>query len=279
MGEPLLLALVTLGATGCLSFCHPIDPLPPEQAAECKAIPEPCLNHVHVFFIHGMDPLDLANLAGVVEYVQKLGFIKTHYGQMYHTWQFKKDLRRIAKEDPEARFAIVGFSFGANMARNLTNAVKGDGVLIDLLIYLGGNTLDNTPPNRPEHVLRIVNILAHGYVWNGANLDGAENLEYTDVGHFGSPTHNQTLIVLRQELAVVARRVPIIERVEPALPPTGPTPHPLNATPIPAPTAVPTAAKPGEWNFLEPTASPGSVAGRPPTQQALDSPPATMLKR
>src|SRR5439155_11479436 len=115
---------------------------------------------VHVFLIHGMDPLDFANLSGVRDYIQSLGFIKTHYGQLYHLWEFKKELRRVHEEDPEARFVLIGFSFGANMVRELANAVKQDGIVIDLLVYLGGNTLENTPPNRPDHVLHIVNILA-----------------------------------------------------------------------------------------------------------------------
>src|SRR5437763_11677820 len=86
----LLLALTLLGSTGCLSFCHPIDPIAPEQAAPAQALPEACRHHVYVFFIHGLDPLDFANLSGVRDYVQSLGFIKTYYGQLYHLWYFEK---------------------------------------------------------------------------------------------------------------------------------------------------------------------------------------------
>jgi hypothetical protein len=203
-----MLALLASGA-GCLKFVHPVPTPTAEQAAECQAMPPPARNHVHVFFIHGLDPCDFANLEGVRDYVQSLGFLKTHYGQLYHTWKFRDDVRHIHQEDEDARFVLIGFSFGANMVRNLANMVKDDGVIIDLLVYLGGNTLEDTPPNRPEHALHIVNILATGCIWNGANLEGAENIQYRNVWHFGSPTHPGTREMLARELALVAARVPV----------------------------------------------------------------------
>jgi hypothetical protein len=170
---------------------------------------------VYVFFIHGVDPLDIANLRGVHDYVQSLGFIKTYYGQLYHTPYFVKEIRRLHQEDPDARFALVGFSFGANMVRDMAQAVKSDGVSIDLMVYLGGNTLENRPDDKPENVVSLVNILATGWVWNGDHIDGAANVSYDDVWHFGSPSHLHTLKTLAEELATVAARVPIVEAGQP----------------------------------------------------------------
>ena len=150
LGLPALLLL--LAQTGCLSFCHPIEPPSPEVFTACKELPQPCRNHVYVFFIHGMDPLDFCDLSGVRDYVQSLGFIKTYYGQLYHTWYFTDEIRKVHQRDPEARFALVGFSFGANMVRNVANAVRADGVNVDLIVYLGGNTLTNSEEDRPPNV-------------------------------------------------------------------------------------------------------------------------------
>src|SRR4051794_18338269 len=51
-------ALAALAAApGCLRFLHPVDPPTKEQIAPSAALPNCCRNHVHVFFIHGMDPL------------------------------------------------------------------------------------------------------------------------------------------------------------------------------------------------------------------------------
>lgn len=206
-----LVAALVCGGTGCLGFLHPVEPPAKEHTAACAALPAPCRNHVYVFFIHGLDPLDYANLSGVRDYVQSLGFIKTYYGQLYHTAYFRKEICRIHQEDPEARFVLIGFSFGANMVRDVAQAVRDDDVFIDLLVYLGGNTLDNSPVDRPENCGHIVNILATGCVWNGAQLDGATNLYYDGVWHFGSPSHLKTLQILADELAAVAGRVPVVE--------------------------------------------------------------------
>lgn len=290
------LAALLAGASGCLSFCHPIDPPKPPERAPCEALPQACRNRVHIFFIQGLDPLDFDNLDGVAEYVQQLGFIKTYYGQLYHTWYFEDELRKVHKEDPEARFVLVGFSFGANMVRCICNSVKKDDIRIDLLVYLGGNTLENTPPNRPDNVLRVVNILATGWIWNGATLDNAENLNYSDCWHFGSPSHPQTLEVLRRELPVVASRVPIVFRAEPEPPPPGPTPRPLppprevlpqplpedEKAPqrLPPPRQVPdqTAAR-DEWDFLKPDGSAGGLPGRQPGALAGETLPATLKEK
>jgi hypothetical protein len=247
-----------------LSYCHPVDFPHPEQMAPSAAVPQWSRNHVHIFIVHGMDPLDFANLEGLNDYCQNLGYIKTHYGQLYHLWQFQSDLRKVHQEDRDARFVLIGFSFGANMVRELANAVKDDGIKIDLLVYLGGNTLKNTPPNQPDHVLHIVNILATGWIWNGAKMDRADNIDCDDVWHFGSPTHPKTLAVLARELAVVAARVPL----PPALRtlPEGdelPPPRPLapEELPRPRPARPPAADKQqakdeDDWNFLEPNEGP-----------------------
>jgi hypothetical protein len=245
-----LAALCLTTGPGCLSFVHSLDFPPYEQVVQGDAIPAPCRSHVHVFLIHGMDPLDLANLNGLTEYIQQLGYIKTHYGQLYHLWEFKKELRQVHEQDPQARFVLIGFSFGANFVRELANAVKEEGILIDLLVYLGGNTLENTPPNQPEHCMHIINILAAGCIWNGCTMDRADNYHFTNVWHFGSPTHPRTREILARELAAVAARVPYVDTTPP-LPPEieNEVPHPRRL--IPEQMQQQSSAQlPQEWNFL-----------------------------
>jgi hypothetical protein len=248
-GGFLLAALCLATSSGCLSFVHSLDAPPKEQLEPGELIPAICRNHVHVFLIHGMDPLDLANLAGLTEYIQQLGYISTHYGQLYHLWEFKTELRRVHEKDPQARFVLLGFSFGANFVRDLANSVKDDGIIIDLLVYFGGNTLENTQETQPEHVLHVVNILATGCIWNGTTMDRADNIHYDNVWHFGSPTHAKSRALLSRELAVVARRVPYVEKAPPPPPPEleeAPRPRPYKAHKV----QQTTPAAP-EWNFLE----------------------------
>ncbi len=245
LGSCLVAASVTtLG--GCLSFCHPIQPPATELVQPCQALPDCCRGQVYIFLINGLDPLDLTNLTGVRDHLQALGFRKTYYGQLYHTAYFEKEIRRIHQEEPEARFVLLGFSLGANMVRNIAHHVKSEGIDIDLLIYCGGNTLENIPEDRPENAHRIVNILASGCIWNGAWLDGAENVHAVDVFHFGTPSHPRTLEILDRELAVVATAVPIIHEAETAPSPT------LEEAPTPRPVKAQASARRDEWDFLKP---------------------------
>jgi hypothetical protein len=198
--------------------------------------------------VHGLDPLDTANLSGVRDYCNRLGFHQTYYGQLYHTAFFRKEIRRIHQEDPDAHFVLIGFSFGANMVCSLAQAVKDDGITIDLLVYLGGNTLENTTADRPGNAGPIIKVRAKGWVRHGAEIDGAENIQESDVWHFGSPTHARTLDALTQELTRIASSVPI---QEPAVLNRSTVP----AEPVPTPRSVqppPTASKPDEWDFLRP---------------------------
>ncbi len=126
---------------------------------------------------------------------------------------------------------LVGFSFGANAVRYLANSVRDDHIPIDLLVYFGGNTLNNEAYDQPDNAVRIVNVLASGAIWNGAWMDRAENIHETDVFHFGSPSHPYSIETLARELAVVAGHVEVVD--------DGPPPPPP-AT--------------GQWDFLKPVA-------------------------
>jgi hypothetical protein len=239
-----LIAAAGTGLSGCMSCLHPIEPVTAEQSTLLKSFPPCCHNHVYIFMIHGVDPLDYANLAGVRDYLHDLGFRKIYLGQLYHTPGFDKEIHRLHREDPCARFVLVGFSFGANMIRTLAHSAKADGITIDLMVYLGGNTLHNTEKDQPDNALQIINILASGCIWNGCVMSRAQNIDVPDVYHFGSPSHPGTLEMLRHELAIVTARVPV-------------QPPPACAPPLLAPKAeppLPPAAVRGEWDFLKPTA-------------------------
>ena len=243
----LALAGVAAAAAGgcCTPFRYSVAAPNQQQLARSACLPQAARNHVHIFFIHGMDPCDWANLSGVCDFLHSLGYTKTHYGQLYHVWTFEDDVRRIHKEDPSAHFVLIGFSFGANMVRNVAQVANAEHIPIDLLVYLGGNTLENCSEDKPENALHIVNILATGCIWNGDYLEGADNLSYGDVWHFGSPSHPKTLEVLVEELANVAARVPVVVREAPEW-------HWGEEAPTPRPVSPPKVGKRDEWDFLKP---------------------------
>ncbi|HEY7329611.1 MAG TPA: hypothetical protein VH592_18375 [Gemmataceae bacterium] len=244
-----LVVLCLASGQGCLCFVHSLDVPPKEHVAVAEQIPAPCRNQVHIFLMQGLDPLDLANITGLTEYLNQLGYIKTHYGQFFHQWSFRKEMRAIHKADPDARFVVIGFSLGSLMACQLANAVKKDGLPVDALIYLGGFVLDYAHDIQPDNAAYIANILSAGYLIKGPKMDRAENIRCTNVWHFGLPTHPQTRELLARELAAVAARVHYVEKAPPM------RPEIENEIPLPRRLTPGQLQKmsqqvPSEWSFL-----------------------------
>jgi hypothetical protein len=270
---PWLLATTPLAA-GCLSYLHPVVPLPAEQADPCRTLPKPCREHVYIFMLSGLDALNCGNLSGVRHYLNCLGFLNTYHGQLYHAPCFDSEIRRLHKKDPDARFVLIGYGLGCPMVRAMARAVHSDGITIDLLVLLDGDghTLElGEPPPNAGHVLNLQAVWLTG---KGHALEGAENCELPDVGHFGLPTHQETLHLLALELGAVAASVPFIVPEPPEQPPAS-----EEEAPTPRPVKPRAEAPPDAWDFLKPVSRlqslqpPSSEAGPatvPPAEQRAD---------
>jgi len=213
---------------------------------------------VYIFFLNGNDPLDCSNLTGLCERLQELGYIKTYLGEWFYTSYFAKEICRIHKEDPTARFVLIGFGYGADQARKLAGKVEPDGVPIDLVVYLGGCTKEEAGKDRPGNVAHVLNIQGSSWFGGCPHLENAENINYTEVCQQGTVTHKRTVDALVMELAQVTSRVPVIEKVPPpnARPPE-PLPHPIKP---PAPGAR------DDWDFLKPEQLPNAPTPGPASE-------------
>jgi hypothetical protein len=270
------LALALTGLSGCLSFVNPVPPPPPPTAELTHGIPAPARGHVYVFFINGLDPVNLGNLTGLRDYVQALGFPKTYYGQSYHGAWFAREIRSIRAEDPDARVALVGFSLGTNIGRGLAQSLRDEGIAINLLICLSSNNVIDFAHDRPENVGRYVDVLVHGRDLGPGDDPQTERHNLGGwVWHFGSPSHPETLDVVARELTALAMGVPLAEPPPPPPPPFAPPES------LPAPRLLPPQGEgePAEgWQLLAPTASlrePPSLELPPPGPAAADQDEAT----
>src|SRR5262245_54242861 len=81
----LLLSLAVVSSQGCLCYFHPVEPLQNPAEASCLEIPRCCRDHVYVFCVNGLDPLDYSNQSGLRDYIHELGFNRLYNGEMYHT--------------------------------------------------------------------------------------------------------------------------------------------------------------------------------------------------
>lgn len=262
-----LLALGLAGGAGCINCLHPVRPPRPEVIEPCQVLPKACRSQVYVFFVNGLDPLNKDNLTGVRDYVQALGFIKTYYGQIYHVFWFDDEIRRLHQEVPDARFVLVGYGRGANMVRSMAHTLQADDVPIDVLMYLGGESMKPGPCHPPENVHRVINIMACGAGQGCHDLGdsgaGVETICVTDVGQAGLPTHPETLDILTRELMAVAATVPVVMPKEEPLPPQ------LEEAPTPRPVQPQSSKQRDEWDFLKPV----SQLKMPGSEPATNEPP------
>jgi hypothetical protein len=222
------------GAGGCCSCLNPVEP-PPELAIQsCRELPKYCRDHVYVFFMNGIDPVNYGNLTGIREYVDTLGFHKTYYGQVYHVGYFADEIDRIHKEEPDAHFVLVGSGCGARKIRCLADRVNADGVSVDLMVHLDGKLPDGMG-------------LENGPMM-GTIRDSSSTAAGANAGPwlFGNPTYHQTVEMLGEQLMHIACTIPAVEPATPEqLPP------PLDE-PTPKPVKRQLPSHYGEWDFLKP---------------------------
>ncbi|HQR06941.1 MAG TPA: hypothetical protein PLN21_08975 [Gemmatales bacterium] len=191
-----------------MSLEQPEIPALPVSSApvleEVTAKKEPAcsnLSHVYIYFIHGLDPCDYANLRGVEQICHDLGYANTVYVTMTQSDEVISHVECTKARDPQARIVIYGYSAGADIARRVTNKLHDrDGIDVDLLFYVSGIILIDTKSARPEYVGKIVHILDGGKIIPGMKLSGADNYRFSDVWHFGTPMHPRTLAILEEEL-------------------------------------------------------------------------------
>jgi hypothetical protein len=206
-------------------------------------------DHVYVFLVNGLDPVNYGNMTGLRDYLQGLGLNNIYYGQIYHAWYFEKEIRTIHQRDPEAHFVLIGFSLGVNVIDSMARTVQKDGVFIDLLVFLSGNhPIKPLPNQQPENVGRVLNLLADGCMGNRGERCYAENVRLVETFHFGSPTHPVTLEMVAQAINTVVQSVNAVEPIAKPLVP------PEDAPPTPRPVKLPVSTKNDEWDFLKPVA-------------------------
>jgi hypothetical protein len=208
---------------GLGALIHPLQLDEVNFREQVRAIPQDQKDRVHFFLINGLDPLWSGNLNGLAAYFRSIGFVNTTCYQFPATPKVRQQIETLRRNDPDARIVLLGFSVGANCVRGLANSLQRDGVAIDALIYLGGDTVFNTPASKPANVGHVVNITGHGLIllgrdlyFKGEDIDGAVNRRM-DVRHINLPNRQETINLIGRELIALANGTAGAQR--PAEPP------------------------------------------------------------
>jgi hypothetical protein len=210
---------------GLGTFLHPVEkPEAIRYPRWCQDQPfDCCKEHVYIFGINGVNVMCSGNFNGMLCYFRNDGFTHTYFAQIYGTGWIPGEIRKIRHADPQARIVLIGFSWGANSARDIANDLNQDCTPVDLLVYLVGDLVCNTPNSKPCNVRRILNIRAHGLVllggdmfFNGEDIDGARNC-MLKCRHILAPSRHESIEWIMEELLELA----CVPRFRPAPPPAG----------------------------------------------------------
>jgi pimeloyl-ACP methyl ester carboxylesterase len=124
-------AVVSAGCTCCRNRALD-DALAADDAIETCAANR---NDVYTFVLGGIDPFDTGP-DRLAEGLNGHGFAKVYTGTRFHAGWFAKEVRRLAEENPTARFAVVGRRGGAARAAELAAQLAHDGLPIDAFVLI-----------------------------------------------------------------------------------------------------------------------------------------------
>ena len=192
-----------------LGFTHPL-----QTDIDWNQVPSGpnggCHQHTHVFFINGLDPLNLGNFYCLSQFVRTHGYPNTYFGQMPSNFRVRDKIKEIRRCDADARIVLVGYSGGTYVVRTLAHDLQADGIDVDLLVYLGGDMIHNTTHRRPCNARRILNITGNGLLltggnllWKGTTLDCAVNVRIP-VRHILLPSRRETIQLLMNEFGALS---------------------------------------------------------------------------
>gem|GEM_PF-1017315 len=234
---------------GCMHVFNSVPSPLPDSVRACADIPAISRQNVCVIMVNGADPLCCGNLSGVRDHLKELGFVRTYFAQFYHESCLWRELRDSHACNPNLKFVIVGFEYGAGPARSLAMRASDAGIPIDLLVLIEPKGLRNIAVNPVDFTRhRNVTITCARHSLDQSDLDNSEIITVPCMSRYGVPTHPTTLDLLAGELKTLAMAVPIVEPV------VVPFPSMLDD---PAPPPRPVTKKnddagSDEWDFLKP---------------------------
>jgi hypothetical protein len=187
--------------SGCVIYEY-VPTVPVEAGELVRVMPQPVKNRVHVLFVHGHDPLDLAGLSDLRQYLVSLGLIKTYAGGPYCLSELCDAAGQSHLREPNAKFVLVGHGTGCASLPYLASCLNGRDIPVALVVCL-----DPEPKALQliEGVGRIVSVVRS----EGTPAPG--DVHIVPAKYLGVPKEAQTREILMRELAAVAQQVEVVE--------------------------------------------------------------------
>jgi pimeloyl-ACP methyl ester carboxylesterase len=222
------LALLFAGS-GCISCGHESCHLAIEAGPHC-GVPQSDRRHVYTILINGLDPtggLDALRLK-----IAERGFEKIYRVELCHTGWLWREMKRVQKCDPAARFVLVGYGFGCTAAVGLAKDAAREGLPVDAVVCLD-----------PAGVKDLAGCAERVVVIRSGPAAAEEgDCLHVACGHFSLPTQVETVDAIAVVLAETAGRIehPVSEEIPMFWHPDAP---PIRDYTLPEDASI-------EWRFL-----------------------------
>jgi len=255
---PLLLLVLSGAGFGCVGTNH----LGHRDSLRCvgtSPFSAPIRQQVYLFIMNGDDVLELSGLMKLRDDLTDAGFPKAYYAQKEDRNWYRREMARLHRDEPDARFVMLAYGTAAERTLALATVALQERQPLDAVIFLEpsgieGNLRDGLPTT-------TVTVRSHRRRAT-LGLVTTEEHEIAGTGWNSLARHPQLLpIVLDQLLRSAAKvRLEDTRLTLPALPlheASEPTPRPVEAKT--------TAAEPG-YEFLP--AMPRSISPPKPKKPA-----------
>ncbi len=202
-----LLLLASALSTGCTTtkytaFARSMTPV------EQSTVSAQARNKVYAFFMNGADVLELNGFEELQDGLICAGYAKLYYAQQIDREWYRRELHRLHRDDPDARFILVGYGSAADPLQELACQVSREEIPLDAVVYIDpicakGDLTQNVP-------YRAVILKSHH--WLGApRLKAPETVTIDRVGHIGVPRHPATVQYFVDLMTESALKVPIAD--------------------------------------------------------------------
>ena len=199
-----LIALFSLSTTGCTTCPHraSYDALHSEIATSTCSLQR---NKVVAILVGTDTILDFANLNTLAKRLNEAGFARIYRGGIVHGAWLKREIERTHADDPETRFVVIGYDWGARTARELTCQMTASGIPVDSLVLL--DPLGVGSVEILNETCRVSVIRSHG--WMNGSFPDAVDTTVPGIGHIDLPTHAETLATIVGVLETTAGQIPM----------------------------------------------------------------------
>jgi hypothetical protein len=166
-----------------------------ENAPECD-LTLAYRKHLYVFMIHGVTPSTGCGLYELQYKLSESGFAKVALGEFASAPLLYFEIKDVLKRDPDAKFVLLGYDFGAAAVVVLARELSAKGVPIEALVLLD-------PIACGEPNVRTL-VITSGTTTS--KVAGTERVSVPEAGHFKLPTHPGTAEAILELLKDVAVR-------------------------------------------------------------------------